>query len=109
MKNKSHLQQETDCNRLVGKQTGMCMGGWYAGEEEVGSTYRNLSTHPLPFRACVRTFCNSTSSTCVGSKEEEERKETYIHVVTLNIMIFRSFHIKEEVPSVPHFYTEQHR
>lgn len=33
----------------------------------------------------------------------------YIHVSLLNIMIFRSFHIKEEAPSVPHFYTEQCR
>lgn len=33
----------------------------------------------------------------------------YIHVSLLNITIFRSFHIKEEAPSVPHFSTEQCR
>lgn len=69
VKNTSDFQQEPDCNRLVGKQTSMCTGGWYA--EKGGG----MEEHVLPLVLCLvqpyGTFSNSTFITHV----EEERKK----------------------------------
>lgn len=72
------------------------MGGWCAGKEEVGRKYWNPATCPLPCMACIRTFCNFTSSTRVEEERERKTEETYTCVSLLNIKVFKSFQTKEQ-------------
>lgn len=42
--------------------------------------------------------------TCGGVKRKKKgKKEMHICLLPLNITIFRSFHMKEQVPSIPYF------